>query len=352
MKSSYSFFAIFSRLKLIKRWSLKYCIREENVLEHTGMVAFLSMLLGHLAIRNNKKVSMHSIIVRANSHDISEVILGDPPTPIKYATSSMLNEFRKLEHGVEMGLLKTVPPSIMPLVRKCFTMNTYERDLVKAADVYAAYLKAKFEVDSGNDLEFKEALSDIEERMTLQMKLVPELRNLRELLPFNIVSLISGSTFESLASQSLLAIFGASLANNFGSKINLDKIATMSLINTEFLDSKLKAVLDPVLKDTLDLISSQSEFALELTFVEAAKIMAELTNVKQSRAKSLILNKSPDAAQYDLVDRYQTLFSDICLAIPEFKRLDDWFSPAFSQSIDQMLDHETLRLGQRYANAA
>ena len=82
---SSSFYAYLSRLRWIKRWGLKRNAHEENVMEHSWEVAVIAHTL---ALIKNKyydgQVDANAVATAALYHDITEVITGDLPTPIKY----------------------------------------------------------------------------------------------------------------------------------------------------------------------------------------------------------------------------------------------------------------------------
>ena len=82
MKSD--FFAFISRMKYIARWSLMRSTVQENIQEHSHMVAVLAHALG--LIRRDvlhQPCDPEHLAAVALYHDAPEILTGDLPTPIK-----------------------------------------------------------------------------------------------------------------------------------------------------------------------------------------------------------------------------------------------------------------------------
>lgn len=160
----YKFFAYLSRMKNIKRWSLMYSFREENIMEHSQQVAVIAHALGLI---NNKifkgNADVNKIVLLAQYHEVGEVITGDLPTPIKYFNPEIKTAYKDLEKNASIRILNMLPEELKGEYEKYIIPDesTYEYRLVKAADRLAAYLKCVEEVKSGN-AEFKKARASIE----------------------------------------------------------------------------------------------------------------------------------------------------------------------------------------------
>ncbi|NBV75003.1 MAG: 5'-deoxynucleotidase [Methylococcaceae bacterium] len=130
-----SFFAYISKLRWIKRWGLKRNAHDENVMEH--------------------------------SWEVTEVITGDLPTPIKYHSPAILNAYKQIEHLAEQELLHLLPPAMQddyaPLLLHD-SLPTEHQEIIKAADRISAYLKCQAELKAGNQ-EFERAASRIAEQI-------------------------------------------------------------------------------------------------------------------------------------------------------------------------------------------
>ena len=147
-------FAHLARMKLIQRWPLMYNIRRENVQEHSLQVA---MVAHSLAIISNQKFGTELSPDRAATvaifHDVSEVLTGDLPTPVKYFNKEIETEYKKIESIAEHRLLEMVPDEFtleyQPLLTSEHADPTYKK-LVKSADTICAFLKCLEELRAGN----------------------------------------------------------------------------------------------------------------------------------------------------------------------------------------------------------
>ncbi|CAA0080731.1 5'-deoxynucleotidase YfbR [BD1-7 clade bacterium] len=167
MQSS-RFFAYLGRLKWIKRWGLKRNVEEENVMEHSWQVATIAHALA--LIHNNDcggNVDVDRVVTTALFHDVSEIITGDLPSPVKYYSDKIKNAYKEIEAVAEQELLSMVPEPLQPHYRHLLLHSevpvTINR-LVKGADLISAYQKCQTETHAGNT-EFKTALDDLERRL-------------------------------------------------------------------------------------------------------------------------------------------------------------------------------------------
>jgi 5'-deoxynucleotidase len=154
-----SFCAYLSRLKHIQRWSLMRNNDEENVMEHSWMVA----VIAHgLAVLHNKKqgekVDVGQVVLKALYHDVTEVMTGDLPTPVKYHSPKMQDAFGELETLASERLLKQIPADHRHAYSEVLQPHdtSLQGRLVKAADRISAWLKCVEERRTGNQ-EFQEA---------------------------------------------------------------------------------------------------------------------------------------------------------------------------------------------------
>ena len=152
----YGFFAYLSRLRYIPRWGLMRNSEPENVQEHSYMTAVLAHALA--AVRRDVfggDADPDAAAAAALFHDAPEVFTGDMPTPVKYFDPVLRSAYGKVEQAAADRLLSALPaplrPVYGPLVRE-----EQERELVKAADKLAAYLKCVTELHAGNE-EFRRA---------------------------------------------------------------------------------------------------------------------------------------------------------------------------------------------------
>ena len=152
------FFAYISRMRCVKRWALMRTTEEENISEHSHMVAVLAHALAVIENRvYGGSVDADRAAVVALYHDATEILTGDMPTPIKYYNPDIRDAYRKVERVAEEKLLSMLPHDIrqeyVPVLQN---RDDAVRRIVKAADKLSAYIKCVEELKAGN-LEFKRA---------------------------------------------------------------------------------------------------------------------------------------------------------------------------------------------------
>lgn len=156
------FFAYLSRLRLVQRWGLMRAAEPENVAEHSHQVAVIAHALAVIGNRyHNRNVDPARVALAALFHDASEVLTGDLPTPVKYATPEMRAAYKGLERAANKRLLEMLPGDLRGVYAPLLEPPDAEVVLlVKAADKLTGYLKAVQEVGAGNRefVQAKEAL--------------------------------------------------------------------------------------------------------------------------------------------------------------------------------------------------
>ncbi|MFT7223815.1 MAG: 5'-deoxynucleotidase [Cellvibrionaceae bacterium] len=168
MSAESHFFAYISKIRWVIRWGLKRNAIPENVMEHSwevSTIAHVMALIGNK--RFGKKYDSNLVATTALYHDVSEVITGDMPTPIKYHSKGMQKAFKEVEIQAEKELLSLLPSDLQPdfeplLVSSC--LPDYVKNLIKGADTISAYLKCQAELKAGNS-EFSKAAEDISTRL-------------------------------------------------------------------------------------------------------------------------------------------------------------------------------------------
>ncbi|NRB37842.1 MAG: 5'-deoxynucleotidase [Pseudomonadales bacterium] len=163
-----SFFAYLGRLKWIKRWGLMRNVEEENVMEHSWQVATIAHTL---AVIHNQEfggnINVDRVATTALYHDVSEIITGDLPTPIKYHSEKIKTAYKAIEHEAEAELLALLPENLRASFSHLLLHDQVDSQVarfVKAADLISAYQKCQTEMQAGNQ-EFKTALADLEQRL-------------------------------------------------------------------------------------------------------------------------------------------------------------------------------------------
>ena len=161
--TSSSFFALISRMRYIERWSLMRNSRSESLAEHALDVAIISHCLATISnVRYNKNLDAERAALIGLYHDVSEIITGDMPTPVKYANSEIRDAYHQVEERAENTILSTLPEDLQTAYADILThggteseqklteSERYLRKLVKAADKISALIKCIEEAQSGN----------------------------------------------------------------------------------------------------------------------------------------------------------------------------------------------------------
>ena len=169
-----NFFAYLSRMRYIGRWSLMRNALNENIQEHSHMVAVLAHALG--VIRRDvfgTDCDPEEYAAVALYHDCSEILTGDLPTPIKYHSREIREAYSQIEALACDKLLATLPEELRGAFGDVISGETAARchDLVKAADKLSAYIKCIEERKAGNN-EFLSAEKQI--RAVLERSELPE----------------------------------------------------------------------------------------------------------------------------------------------------------------------------------
>jgi 5'-deoxynucleotidase len=159
-----SFYAYLSRIRWIKRWGLKRNAHDENVMEHSWEV---SVIAHTLALIKNRyyggTVDANAIATAALYHDITEVITGDLPTPIKYHSTAINAAYKQIEKQAELELLALLPLELRADFESLIHHDRLPEEhikIIKAADKISAYLKCQAELKAGNK-EFEIAAEQI-----------------------------------------------------------------------------------------------------------------------------------------------------------------------------------------------
>ena len=156
----FNFNALLARLKYIPRWSLMRQNTAEDLAQHTADVALISHTLCLLAKNKfGKDVNCEKVAVAALYHDVSEILTGDMPTPVKYNNPQIMTAYKAIESHAVNKLLETSDPAVRESLRPYMTQDSlsdYEKKLLKAADKICALTKCMEEMQSGNK-EFESA---------------------------------------------------------------------------------------------------------------------------------------------------------------------------------------------------
>lgn len=155
---AHKFFALISRMRYIQRWGLMRNTFQENIQEHSHMVA----VLAHGLAMINRDILGGSAdpdkcAAAALFHDASEILTGDLPTPIKYYNPDIKSAYKQVEQVSARKLLDMLPEALRPGYEPLLLESDPEvKTIVKAADKLSAHIKCIEEMKAGN-LEFESA---------------------------------------------------------------------------------------------------------------------------------------------------------------------------------------------------
>lgn len=177
------FFAYVSRLRYIRRWGLMRSVMPENDAEHSLQVSMIAHAIAVIGQNTyGRQVNPEHVLALGVYHDVSEVITGDMPTPVKYQTDELRRSYKDVERMANERLLSMLPEELRPAYVPYLSVpEDYDRQVLKAADSISAYLKCLEEKRAGNR-EFDAAGESI--RAGLAQIDLPEVQDfIREFIP-------------------------------------------------------------------------------------------------------------------------------------------------------------------------
>ena len=158
------FFAYLSRMKFIQRWGVMRNTRAENIQEHSLQAAIIAHALALIA-RDifGRDVDAERVMALAVFHDVSEVITGDLPSPIKHHDPALRSAYGRIEESARERIFAMLPEELSQAYRPLLFGDdeAVHLQLVKAADKLCSYLKCLEELKGGNE-EFAHAKAAIE----------------------------------------------------------------------------------------------------------------------------------------------------------------------------------------------
>lgn len=179
------FYAMLSRMKYINRWGLMRNTRVENISEHSLEVAFVAHALG---VINNEvfggSLPAERLAILGMYHDVTEIITGDMPTPVKYYSPVIRNAYAEVENVAKDEMLSGLPEMMRKHYNSVLLETEEEEQLwiyVKAADKMSALIKCIEEQQMGNQ-DFADAAATIEKAL-VDMKLKEVDFFMKEFLP-------------------------------------------------------------------------------------------------------------------------------------------------------------------------
>ena len=147
------FYALFGRMRYITRWGLMRNTFSENIQEHSHQVAVLAHALALIRrdILHLPTPDPDRCAVAALYHDVSEILTGDLPTPIKYYNPKIKDAYKQVERIAGNRMLDMLPPELRPSYAPLVLEEDRELEpIVKGADKLSAYIKCIEEHKAGN----------------------------------------------------------------------------------------------------------------------------------------------------------------------------------------------------------
>ena len=98
-------------------------------------------------------VDEKNIVICALYHDISEILTGDMPTPVKYNDVVLKRAYKDMESKATDKMIETVDPAIKANIApyvKADMLSAREKQILKAADKFSALIKCMEELNMGN----------------------------------------------------------------------------------------------------------------------------------------------------------------------------------------------------------
>jgi len=163
-----TFLPLIFRMKHIQRWGLMHNTQQENLMQHTVECAFITNYLAIIGNRYFKKNhDVNKLTTCALFHDITEVLTGDLPTPVKYFNDDIKTIYGQIEAMAAEKLKKHLPSDLLDDYAAYLdkaNLTDEELKLLKIADKLCAYIKCIHELNAGNK-EFHSAYCKIQSEM-------------------------------------------------------------------------------------------------------------------------------------------------------------------------------------------
>ena len=171
---SSNFFAMHSRMKYINRWALMRNTSHEDLSQHSEGVAAIAHALAVIKnLRFGGNLNAERAAFLGLYHDMTEIITGDMPTPVKYHSETLRSAYAQVEDLAGEKLLSMLPDDMKEYYESAFfkkAQDEYLWVLVKAADKISALIKCIEERNAGNkefDKAYESTLTSIK-NMKLQ----------------------------------------------------------------------------------------------------------------------------------------------------------------------------------------
>lgn len=159
------FYALLFRSKNINRWGMMRNMFPENLSSHSWETSVLTHALAIIGNRVfGKNYDTEKLVLFAIYHDVSEILTGDLPTPVKYYNNDIKTAYKKIEEKAEEKILSLLREDFREDFENLLSLSGEEHKIVKSADKLCAYIKCLDELSASNK-EFVKAEKTIRESL-------------------------------------------------------------------------------------------------------------------------------------------------------------------------------------------
>ena len=159
------FYALLFRSKNINRWGMMRNMFPENLSTHSWETAVLTHALALIGNREfSKSYNVEKLVLFALYHDVSEILTGDLPTPVKYYNEDIKTAYKNIEQKAEEKILSLLRDDFKTEFKQLQSLDENEHKIVKSADKLCAYIKCLDELSVSNR-EFSVAEKSIKESL-------------------------------------------------------------------------------------------------------------------------------------------------------------------------------------------
>ena len=177
MKSDFLCFVY--RQGFIKRWNRMDCQTRSdiNLHSHCFTVSIVSFLLAEInnhmfgANMNADRIAFEGLL-----HETAEGVSSDVPSPIKYASTSLRDEFKRIENEIEEICSQSLPDFLGKRLRSYIVQSEVaprHKEIIKAADDIVAWYKCREEVEKADNVDFIDALDNLSGKVEKHRKTMP-----------------------------------------------------------------------------------------------------------------------------------------------------------------------------------
>lgn len=138
---------VINQMGSVKRFSRDHLVKDENVLEHIGLVVpFCAVIARRLEVDLELKVDMGKLLLGASFHDVEETLTGDVSRPTKYSSKSVHRGLNSYGAKAAGHVFKTLGLPDDKDIWADAKDDTIEGAIIKMADYASVLVKVLAEV--------------------------------------------------------------------------------------------------------------------------------------------------------------------------------------------------------------